>query len=141
MIRKGESEHSQVTKELEIRTRSRECSCSLHMLHCTEVSLQTVAVGQERSIYDGRAMSAVPPIATGSLHYDNLRCDAVKRQLVEIVSERRLDIELEIGLVGMSEGVCACQQTSRMYGRCTADAIGKRNWNRAPFLPSDDAVS
>jgi hypothetical protein len=69
MIRKGESEHSQVTKELEIKTRSRERSYSLQMLHCTEVSLQTVAVGHERPISGVRAMSAPPPIATGLPHY------------------------------------------------------------------------
>jgi hypothetical protein len=38
---------------------------TLHLLHCTEVSQQTDAMGQERPIPGVRAMSAVTPRATG----------------------------------------------------------------------------
>jgi hypothetical protein len=38
------------------------------MLHCTEVSQQTVAMGLSRDIHDVCAMSVMPPVATGPLN-------------------------------------------------------------------------
>ena len=37
-------------------------SCTLPVLHCTEVSQQTVAVGRRRRITHVRVMSASPPV-------------------------------------------------------------------------------